>query len=62
MFGAEIMLSKPETLDLCFLNGEPTASDASAPLNGLPSRGGVPAVAVVDPADCGVPPGGVSFV
>lgn len=56
------MLSKPETLDLCFLNGEPTASDASAPLNGLPSRGGVPAVAVVDPADCGVPPGGVSFV
>jgi hypothetical protein len=51
--------SRPGRLGLCFLNGEPTASEAPLVLvGGLPSDGGVPAV--VGPAlkDCGVPTDG----
>ena len=55
-------LSSPGRLDLCFLNGEPTASDGSTLFEDRPSSGGVPAVAVVELADCGVPAEGVSEV
>jgi len=56
---AIIAPSRPGRLGLCFLNGEPTASEAPLVLvEGCPSSGGVPAV--VGPAlkDCGVPADG----
>ena len=63
-FNAEtIAPSIPGRLGLAFLNGEPTISDASVVLLvGLPSSGGVPAVAVVEFADPGVPADGDSEV
>lgn len=63
-FKADIIApSIPGRLGLAFLKGEPTISDVSAVLiEGLPSSGGVPAVAVVEFADCGVPAEGESEV
>jgi hypothetical protein len=52
----------PGRLGLCFLNGEPTASEALLVLDELPPRGGVPAVPAVELIDCGVPAEGVSEV
>jgi len=59
---ASIALSMPGRLGLCFLNGEPTASEALLVLDELPPRGGVPAVPAVELIDCGVPAEGVSEV
>ena len=59
---ASTALSMPGRLGLCFLNGEPTASEAPLVLNELPPRGGVPAVPAVELRDCGVPAEGVSEV
>jgi hypothetical protein len=48
--------SRPGRLGLCFLNGEPTAWEAPlVVIEGLPSDGGVPAVAGPALNDCGVP-------
>ena len=59
---ASIAPSMPGRLGLCFLNGEPTASEAPLVLNALPPRGGVPAVPAVEWRDCGVPAEDVSDV
>jgi len=51
--------SKPGRLALCFLNGEPTASEAPLRLvEGLPSKGGVPEDVCPALRDCGVPADG----
>jgi hypothetical protein len=59
---ASIAPSRPGRLGLCFLNGEPTASETPlVPVEGLLSNGGV--LAVPGPAlpDCGVPTDGKSL-
>lgn len=55
--------SNPGRLGLCFLNGEPRASEAPLVLmEGFPSNGGVPVVLVAALMDCGVPVEGESEV